>query len=50
MDFIVNNFEWLLIAFMIAEKLVRLSPSKADDIVLDIVWENIKKLAGKNDK
>ena len=47
MEFLSNNWEWVLIAFMITEKLVKLSPTKQDDIVLDIVWKNIKKLMGK---
>ena len=44
MEFLSNNWEWVLIAFMIAEKLVKMSPTKYDDIVLDIVWKNIKKM------
>tara|TARA_Y100000296_G_C4998374_1_gene168890 strand:+ start:43 stop:189 length:147 start_codon:yes stop_codon:yes gene_type:complete len=47
MDFLANNWEWILIAFMIGEKLVKLSATEYDDIVLDIVWKNIKKLMGK---
>ena len=47
MDFLTNNFEWLLIGFMVAEKLVKLSPTQYDDIILDIVWNNLKKLIGK---
>ena len=47
MEFLSNNWEWVLIAFMITEKLVKLSTTKYDDIVLDIVWKNIKKLMGK---
>ena len=47
MEFLSNNWEWVLIVFMIAEKLVKLSPSKADDVVLDIIWKNLKKLMGK---
>ena len=47
MEFLSNNWEWVLIAFMITEKLVKLSPNKYDDIVLDIVWKYIKKLMGK---
>tara|TARA_Y100000034_G_C6565207_1_gene244741 strand:- start:366 stop:521 length:156 start_codon:yes stop_codon:yes gene_type:complete len=49
MDFIVNNFEWFLICFIILEKCVKASKTEADDIILDICWKNIKKLAGKND-
>ena len=47
MDFLANNWEWCLLGFMIAEKLVKMSPTKYDDIVLDMIWGNIKKLAGK---
>ena len=47
MDFLTSNWEWLLLGFMIAEKLVKMSPTKYDDIVLDMIWGNIKKLAKK---
>lgn len=46
-DFIVANWEWFLLGFMAAEKLVKLSPTQADDILLDVVWNGIKKMAGK---
>ena len=46
-DFIVMNWEWFLLGFMIAEKLVKLSPTKADDILLDVVWNSIKKTTGR---
>ena len=47
MDFLTNNWEWILIGFMVAEKLVKLSPTKYDDIILDIIWKNMKKLVKK---
>ena len=47
MDFLTNNWEWVLIGFMVLEKLVKLSATKYDDILLDIVWKNIKKLVKK---
>ena len=47
MDFLTNNWEWVLIGFMVLEKLVKLSPTKYDDIILDIVWKNMKKLVKK---
>ena len=47
MDFLTNNWEWILIGFMIAEKLVKMSPTKYDDIVLDIIWKNIRKMVKK---
>ena len=46
-EFIVANWEWFLLGFMVAEKLVKLSPTDADDILLDIVWDSIKKAVGK---
>ena len=46
-EWIVSHWEWLLIAFMVAEKLVKASKTQADDILLDIVWANLKKLASK---
>ena len=42
MDFLTNNWEWVLIGFMVLEKLVKLSPSKKDDILVDMVWNGIK--------
>ena len=47
MDFLTNNWEWILIGFMVAEKLVKLSPTQYDDIILDIVWNGIKNMGKK---
>ena len=47
MDFLIDNWEWALIAFMVAEKLVKLSPTQYDDIILDVVWDGIKKVLKK---
>jgi hypothetical protein len=44
------NWEWALLAFMIAEKIVKISPSQKDDIILDVVWDGIKQLVGKGKK
>ena len=46
-EFIAANWEWFLLGFMMAEKLVKLSPTQADDILLDMVWGSIKKIVGK---
>jgi hypothetical protein len=32
---------------MICEKLVKMSPTQADDILLDVVWNSIKKTVGR---
>jgi len=50
-SWITNNWEWLLIGFLVLEKIVKLSPSKKDDILFDSmiipIWEFLKKRANK---
>ena len=50
MDWILNNWDICLLAFMILEKAVKLSPSKNDDIILDIIWNGIKSMGKSDDK
>ncbi len=50
MDLIINNWDIILLAFMILEKIVKLSPSKNDDIVLDIIWNGIKNMGTSDAK
>ena len=40
-EWIINNWQYCLIGFMVLEKLVKLSPSKKDDILLDTVIKPI---------
>ena len=40
MDFKVENWEYVLIAVMMIDKVVALSPSKMDDLV----WTSVKKV------
>ena len=48
MDFVASNWEFFLLGFMVAEKIVKITPTKYDDIAIDIIWGSIKKLvAGK---
>ena len=46
----INNWDMCLLAFMILEKVVKLSPSKNDDIVLDIIWNGVKNMVKDDDK
>tara|TARA_Y100001963_G_C6782513_1_gene450774 strand:+ start:2758 stop:2916 length:159 start_codon:yes stop_codon:yes gene_type:complete len=50
-NFLADNWEWLLIGFLVLEKIVKLSPSEKDDILFDALlkpcWEFMKKRAGK---
>jgi len=47
MDWLMSNWDICLLVFMIAEKAVKASPSKYDDILLDMVWGTIKKVVKK---
>tara|TARA_Y100000593_G_scaffold54849_1_gene102501 strand:+ start:316 stop:462 length:147 start_codon:yes stop_codon:yes gene_type:complete len=47
MEWLLLNWDICLLAFMICEKIVKLTPTKYDDILLDMVWGSIKKLLGK---
>lgn len=47
--FLGHNWQWLLLGYYIAEKVVKLTPTKYDDITIDIVWAGLKKLARKGD-
>ena len=37
LNFLTTNWEWILLAFYTLEKVVKLSPSKKDDILFDSV-------------
>jgi hypothetical protein len=45
--FLIENWGWILMGFMIAEKIVKLTPTKYDDILFDMTKDVIMKLAGK---
>ena len=34
---LATNWEWVLLGFMVLEKVVKISPSKKDDILLDSI-------------
>ena len=47
MSFITSNWEWVLLALYIVEKAVKLSPSKKDDVVWDMVIKpGVNKIRG----
>ena len=41
MDFLTGNWEWILLAMYILEKVVKLSPSTKDDVIFDMVLKPI---------
>ena len=44
MEWLSNNWEWVLLAFMVAEKIVKMSPIDKDDILLDVIVEGLTKM------
>ena len=47
MDWFISNWDVCLASFFLLEKIVKLSPTKYDDILLDVVWNSIKKALKK---
>ena len=51
LDFFTKNWMWIMIAFWASEKVVKLTPTKYDDILVDMiigpVLQQIKGLSGK---
>ncbi len=50
MNWLLENWEYVLIFFYVAEKIVKLTPTKYDDIVVDVLFSGLKQLFGKTDK
>lgn len=44
MEWLSANWEWVLLAFMILEKIVKMSPSDKDDILLDVIIQGLTKM------
>ena len=47
MDWMMENWTLCLSIFWMLEKIVKLTPMKADDILLDIIWGGIKRALKK---
>ena len=51
MELLLGNWEWVLLATYVIEKVVKLSPSKKDDVIFDMVlkpiWNTLKGMSGK---
>ena len=47
-SFLTGNWEWCLLVLYVVEKVIKLSPSKKDDLVWDMVLKPIvEKIKGK---
>tara|TARA_R100000808_G_scaffold12295_1_gene30725 strand:- start:1535 stop:1678 length:144 start_codon:yes stop_codon:yes gene_type:complete len=47
MDFLMSNWEYVLICLLAVDKMVALSPSQWDDLIWTSVKKMIMKVAGK---
>ena len=48
MGWITANWEWVLLSMYVIEKVVKLSPSKKDDVIFDMILKPIiDKVKGK---
>ena len=46
--FFASNWEWILLATYVVEKIVKLSPSQKDDVIFDMIFKPIiDKIKGK---
>jgi len=44
---LLANWQWILLGLYVAEKIVKVTPTKYDDIVFDIIGSTLKKLIKK---
>ena len=48
MEMLLANWEWVLLALYVIEKAIKLSPSKKDDVIFDMIIKPIvDKMKGK---
>jgi len=47
MEWLSDNWEWVMLAFVVLEKVVKLSPSDKDDIMVDVLFQGLSKMVGK---
>ncbi len=47
MNFLSNYWEYIVIGFLVVDKIVALSPSRMDDLIWSSIKKMLKKTAGK---
>ena len=50
MEWRSSNWQWVLLVFMVLEKIVKMSPSDKDDILLDVVVQGLTKMVKGKEK
>lgn len=48
MEWIMLNWEYILVGFFVAEKVVKITPTKYDDILVDVILSGIKRLVSRS--
>jgi len=46
-EFLTDNWQYVMVVFYVAEKIVKLTPTDKDDILFDIIASSFGKLVGK---
>ena len=46
-QYIAGHWQYFMAAFYVIEKILKLTPTKYDDILVDVVWSGVKKLVKK---
>lgn len=47
-EWIMLNWEYILVGFFVAEKVVKITPTKYDDILVDVILSGIKRLVSRS--
>ena len=47
MEWMAAHWLWCVAGFWMLEKIVKMTPTKYDDILVDIVWGGIRRALGK---
>ena len=50
MELLSEHWETVVVVFFCLEKIVKLSPSDKDDILVDVVWQGLTQLLKKESK
>jgi len=49
MEWLSENWEIVIVVFFCLEKIVKLSPSDKDDILVDVIFQGLTKMLKKED-
>ena len=49
-QWLTDNWQTVIVVFFCLEKIVKLSPSKNDDILVDVVFNGLKQLVNKKEE